>query len=53
MAWRELNARQQGTLAVIFDLDQEAERGRKRAAACGEWDNQGNLCLSLRRVAVR
>ncbi|MFF6903332.1 hypothetical protein [Streptomyces hydrogenans] len=40
VAWRELNDRQQGTLAVIFDLDQAAESGRRKAAARGEWDDR-------------
>ena len=32
-AWQALNDRQQGTLAVIYDLDQAADSGRRRAAA--------------------
>ncbi|MFD9721098.1 hypothetical protein [Streptomyces sp. NPDC059076] len=39
-AWRELNDRQQGTLTVIFILDQETEQGRRGRAARGEWDNR-------------
>lgn len=39
-AWRELNDRQQGTLAVIFALDQAAEQGRKQGVARGEFDNR-------------
>ncbi|MFI1189338.1 hypothetical protein [Streptomyces californicus] len=38
--WRELNDRQQGTLEVIFDLDQEAEGSRRAFAARGEWDKR-------------
>jgi len=37
-AWTELNDRQQGTLAVIYDLDQEDERGRRADAARGNYD---------------
>lgn len=39
-AWHELNDRQQGTLAVIYDLDQAAETGRRRDAASGYYDNR-------------
>ncbi|GGY71470.1 hypothetical protein GCM10010363_61020 [Streptomyces omiyaensis] len=39
-AWRELNDRQQGTLAVVFELDQGAETSRRRSAARGEWDDR-------------
>lgn len=39
-AWRELNDRQQGTLAVIFALDQETEQGRRQGAARGEYDDR-------------
>lgn len=38
-AWTELNDRQQGTLTVIYELDQETEAGRRRAAARGEFDS--------------
>jgi hypothetical protein len=38
-AWRELNDRQQGTLRVIHDLDQEREVARKIDAANGYWDS--------------
>ncbi|MDX3174185.1 hypothetical protein PV382_18075 [Streptomyces scabiei] len=38
--WQDLNDRQQGTLAVIFDLDQGAESGRRRDAARGVYDNR-------------
>lgn len=38
-AWKELNDRQQGTLSVIYQLDQAAERARKIDAANGSWDN--------------
>lgn len=38
-AWRELNDRQQGTLSVIYNMDQENEEYRKREAARGNWDN--------------
>src|SRR5712671_944383 len=37
-AWTELNDRQQGTLAVIYQLDQENERGRRADAARGNYD---------------
>ncbi|MFD8335587.1 hypothetical protein ACFV42_23450 [Streptomyces solisilvae] len=37
--WTELNDRQQGTLAVIYALDQEAESARRRLAASGSYDN--------------
>jgi hypothetical protein len=37
-AWTELNDRQQGTLAVIYGLDQENERGRRADAARGRYD---------------
>ena len=37
-AWTGLNDRQQGTLAVVFQLDQEAEEARRRAAGRGEFD---------------
>ncbi|MCU4750223.1 hypothetical protein [Streptomyces sp. G-5] len=37
-AWSELNDRQQGTLAVIYDLDQGAESARRRSAAQGYYD---------------
>lgn len=39
-AWAELNDRQQGTLAVIYVLDQEAEQSRRQAAAGGEYDSR-------------
>ena len=39
-AWHELNDRQQGTLAAIYDLDQEAEAGRRRSAARGRYDDR-------------
>lgn len=39
-AWQALNDRQQGTLAVIYDLDQAADSGRRRAAARGEYDDR-------------
>jgi hypothetical protein len=32
--------RQQGTLAVIYGLDQEVEEWRRRAAALGEYDSR-------------
>ncbi|MFF6844626.1 hypothetical protein ACFY8X_38550 [Streptomyces tanashiensis] len=38
-AWTELNDRQQGTLAVIYELDQETEAGRGRRAAKGNFDD--------------
>jgi hypothetical protein len=37
-AWAELNDRQQGTLAVIYELDQENEQGRRADAARGRYD---------------
>src|SRR5260370_20240778 len=37
-AWTELNDRQQGTLAVIYQLDQENERGRRAGAVRGSYD---------------
>lgn len=39
-AWTELNDRQQGTLAVIYALDQEVEQWRRRAAAGGDYDTR-------------
>lgn len=39
-AWNDLNDRQQGTLAVIYDLDQAAETGRRKDAARGVYDNR-------------
>jgi DNA-binding MarR family transcriptional regulator len=38
--WQELNDRQQGTLAVIYDLDQAAESGRRKDAARGVYDDR-------------
>lgn len=38
--WNDLNDRQQGTLAVIFDLDQGAESGRRQSAARGRFDDR-------------
>ncbi|MET8571870.1 hypothetical protein [Streptomyces sp. NPDC004783] len=38
--WHELNDRQQGTLAVIYTLDQAAEAGRRSDAARGQYDNR-------------
>jgi len=38
--WHDLNDRQQGTLAVIFDLDQAAETGRRQSAARGAYDDR-------------
>ncbi|MFF7335413.1 hypothetical protein [Streptomyces sp. NPDC008150] len=38
--WNDLNDRQQGTLAVIYDLDQAADTGRRKAAASGVYDNR-------------
>ena len=37
-AWTELNDRQQGTLAVIYELDQQAEASHRRAGARGDFD---------------
>lgn len=37
-AWQELNERQQGTLAVIYELDQETEASRRKSAAVGAYD---------------
>jgi len=39
-AWQDLNDRQQGTLAVIYDLDQAADAGRRSGAARGQYDNR-------------
>ncbi|MGW8703298.1 hypothetical protein ACWGOK_41405 [Streptomyces eurythermus] len=39
-AWQELNDRQQGTLAVIYDLDQAADVGRRQDAAQGRFDDR-------------
>jgi len=39
-AWTELNDRQQGTLAVIYELDQAAETGRRIDAAQGVYDKR-------------
>jgi hypothetical protein len=39
-AWSELNDRQQGTLAVIYELDQLIETSRRKAAALGEYDRR-------------
>ena len=36
--WQELNERQQGTLAVIYELDQETEAARGKSAAAGVYD---------------
>lgn len=36
-AWRELNDRQQGTLAVIFGVEQDIEETRRIEAARGNW----------------
>ncbi|CAK7288638.1 hypothetical protein [Streptomyces misionensis] len=38
--WHELNDRQQGTLAVIYELDQGAESGRRQDAARGRYDDR-------------
>lgn len=38
-AWQELNDRQQGTLAAIYELDQAKDESRRRRAARGNWDN--------------
>jgi hypothetical protein len=37
-AWKELNDRQQGTMSVIYELDQEKERDRRADAARGYYD---------------
>lgn len=39
-AWQELNERQQGTMSVIYELDQEAEAGRRSAGAAGTFDRR-------------
>lgn len=39
-AWTELNDRQQGTLSVIYELDQENEQGRRADAARGHYDKR-------------
>ncbi|WP_131830984.1 hypothetical protein [Frankia sp. CcI49] len=39
-AWTELNDRQQGTLAIIFGLDQAAEEAHRAAGASGEFDKR-------------
>jgi len=41
--WQDLNDRQQGTLAVIYDLDQAADVGRRSGAARGQYDNRPAL----------
>lgn len=38
--WRELNDRQQGTLAVIYEMDQENDRNRRANAADGYFDRR-------------
>lgn len=38
--WRELNDRQQGTLAVIYEMDQENDRNRRANAADGYYDRR-------------
>lgn len=38
-AWTGLNDRQQGTLAVIYQLDQETEAARREASARGHYDD--------------
>lgn len=38
--WQDLNDRQQGTLAVIYDLDQARESGRRQDAAQGRYDDR-------------
>ncbi|WP_329474284.1 hypothetical protein OIE75_40945 (plasmid) [Streptomyces sp. NBC_01723] len=38
--WSALNDRQQGTLAVLYDLDQAAETGRRQDAARGVYDSR-------------
>lgn len=37
-AWTDLNDRQQGTLAVIYELDQQAEAGHRQDGARGHFD---------------
>lgn len=37
-AWTQLNDRQQGTLAVVYELDKQAEASRRQAAARGNYD---------------
>ncbi|MEV4374740.1 hypothetical protein AB0J71_47345 [Nonomuraea sp. NPDC049637] len=37
-AWTELNDRQQGTLAVIYSLDQAAEQEHQQRGARGDFD---------------
>ncbi|WP_432185464.1 hypothetical protein [Streptomyces tendae] len=39
-AWSALNDRQQGTLAVIYELDQGAETSRRISAARGHYDDR-------------
>jgi hypothetical protein len=39
-AWLDLNDRQQGTLAAVYDLDQAAEASRRYSAARGEYDDR-------------
>lgn len=39
-AWTELNDRQQGTLAVIYELDQQAEASHRKAGARGEFSRE-------------
>lgn len=39
-AWTDLNDRQQGTLESIYDIDQQTESARRRAAARGDWDRR-------------
>jgi hypothetical protein len=37
-AWTQLNDRQQGTLAVIYELDQAADADRRQRAARRDFD---------------
>ena len=39
-AWTELNDRQQGTLAVIYELDQQAEASHRRGGARGDFSRE-------------
>lgn len=39
-AWTDLNDRQQGTLAIVYELDQDAEDAHRSAGASGEFDRR-------------
>jgi hypothetical protein len=52
-AWSELNDRQRGVLAVVYELDQLAEAAHRGASAAGQYDRRSaSIWRAIDEVAV-